>query len=122
MSIQVIAIARDEVGQVRVLGVIPDLLGWIEIGRVGRKPLHANRCGMAIQVITQNLGTVDTPSVDDEDEFATDTPSQRTQEGHDLRSANVLGVDLPVETESNVVSRKGDRTDNRQAIMTIPRS
>jgi hypothetical protein len=121
-GVKVIAIVRDEIGQVRVFGMIPDLLGWIEVRRVGRKPFHADRCGMATQVLTQNLGTVDIPSVKDEDEFAADTPSQRTQEDHDLWAASVLGVDLPVETKSLAASRKSDRTDNRQAIMTIPSS
>ena len=122
MNAKVITIARDEVGQIRVLGVIPDLLGGVEIWRVGRKPFHMDRGGMSIQVSTQDLGTVDIPSVEDEDEFAANIPPQRTQEGYDMWTADVLRVNLPVETESKDVSRKSDGTDNRQAIMTSPRS
>ena len=55
---QVIAIDRDEIGQVRVLSVIPDLLVWIEIRRVRREPFHVDRCGMTLQVAVQDFGTV----------------------------------------------------------------
>jgi len=113
-------VVRDEVGQVRVLCMIPDLLSRIEVRCIGRKPLHADDPGVALQVFLQDFGSVWFRSVEYEDELAADVAPQRPQENHDLKAADILGVNLPVETESNAASGKGNGTDNRQAIMTVP--
>ena len=38
--VQVIAVLRNEVGQVAVFGVVPHLFAGIEVRRIGRKPFH----------------------------------------------------------------------------------
>ena len=40
-------------------------------------------------------------------------PSQGSEEGHDLWATDILGVNLPVETESNALSRERDGTYDR---------
>jgi len=54
------------VGQISILAMVPDLLNWIKVGRIGRQPFNMDSRGVSFQVPPQCFRPMDTPSIHDE--------------------------------------------------------
>ena len=54
---EVIAVVRDEVGQIAVFGMVPHLLSRVEFRGVGREPFHLDPTAMAFQIFAHDLST-----------------------------------------------------------------
>ena len=120
MRVKVWRIPCDEVGQVAVLGVIPDLFARIELRGVRWKPFHADPRCMTLQVIVHRSTSVAVAPIPDEHDLAAHATAEMSQETHHMRPADIRGVDLPVQADSSSVRGEGDRVNDGQSVMSIP--
>ena len=120
MLVKVWSVQRDEVCQVAVLGVIPRLLGGIELRGIRWKPLHADRPAMTLQVLAHRSSPVAVAPIPDEHELVAYAATEMSQETHDLGPADICRVDLPVQADLPSVRGQGDRVNDRQPVMSIP--
>ncbi len=120
MLVKVWSVKGDEVCQVAVLGVIPGLLSGIELRGIRRKPFHADRPGMTLQVLAHRSSPVAVAPIPNEHDLAAYVATEMSQETHDLGPADIRGVDLPVQANSPSARGQGDRVNDRQPVMSIP--
>ncbi len=122
MCLQFVAIGGGEIGKVTVLAVIPDLLCWIELRCVCRKPFHLDILAITLEVLPDRTRLVHAPAVKDQNDLAAQMPSDTSQEAHDIISTDVVSLTLPIEPESTSQRCQGDRTDKRKSIVPLPLS
>ena len=120
MRVKIWRIPRDEVGQIGVLGVIPDLFAGIKLWGIRWKPFHADRPGMPLQVIAHRSAPVTGSPIPDEHDLAPHAAAEMSQETHHVRPPDIRGVNLPVQADSSSVRGQGDRVNDRQSVMSIP--
>jgi hypothetical protein len=111
---------RGQVGQITILAVVPDLLNWIEVRRIGRQPFNTEGLGMSFQVPPQSFCPMDTPSIHDEYHLATDISREGLQESDHILSTDVFLLNAPVKSNPASMGGKSNGTDDRESIMTTP--
>jgi len=85
-----VEIGRSEVREIAVLGVAPDLLGRVEVRRVGREPLDDDP-PIPGQPALDARRPVRAAPVPDERETARQVAMQRLEEPQDLGGSDVVG-------------------------------
>ncbi len=83
MNLKLLDVLGDEVGQVGVLGAVPDLLDGIELGGVGGQPFEGKGAAVALG---QPAGgrAMDVASIPHDDEVPAQASPNRVQEVNDL--------------------------------------
>ena len=123
LAMKVIAIFGDEVGQVAVLGVVPDLLGGVDPGSSpGRKPFDQDPATMAFQILAHDLGPMHAPAIPDQHQRTADARPKLAQESHDVVCTNVLPLSAPIHVQSPSPRRQSQSCGHRQSIMSVPRA
>lgn len=119
-NLQMIDIVGDKVGQVGVLGMAPDLFDRIQFGGVRWEKSHLYGLGKAFPQFSGG-GFVNTGSVPDHDQVSPQTPMQFGDEVFHHGRLDVLGIDAEVNAQASLFGRKGDRRDDGEAVMAVPR-
>ena len=120
MRVKIGAVVGNEIGQVAVLGVVPDLFGRVEVWGVGGEPFDPDACTVAVQILAHDFGPMDVPTIQDEDEFTLKTASDPAEKVHNVRSSNVFGLHVPIQTQPAALRGDGDGADDRQPVVTVP--
>ncbi len=100
-------IVGNEVGQVSVLSVAPDLLRRVEFGRIGRKPLHPDAIAEA-PLQPSHAGAMHLPSVEYQDDVAAQSTQQAGDKLHKVVGDDVVIDDVEVEAQAMTVRRAGE--------------
>ena len=111
---------RCQVGQIGILAVVPYLLNWIKVGRVGRQPFNADVLRVSFQVSPQCFCLMDTPSVHDQHQPSMDITGEGAQESDHILATDVLSLNTPVKPNPTSMGGKGNGTDDRESLMTTP--
>lgn len=111
---------RRQVDQITILAVVPDLLNWIKVRRIGRQPFNADSLGMGLQVAPQCFCPMDTPSIHDEYHPAANISRDGPQEGNHILSTDVFSLNAPVKPDPASMGGKSKGTDGRESIVTAP--
>jgi hypothetical protein len=106
-------VVRDEVGQVRILGVVPDLLGRIEVWGIGRQPFRLEPVRPAFQEDADRL-PVDVPAVQNDDEPPRQMAVESEQKRHHLGRTDVVGMKAEVQAHPASHGRDRDHRHGRQ--------
>ena len=109
----------DEIGQVGVLGVVPNHLDRIEFGGLSRQPDYLKLIRVLILQPPDGLA-MSTISIQHQDELAPQMPMDHRDEGYDLLVVDVLAANLEVEAQSLPHGRDRDPRDHRETIVAIP--
>jgi hypothetical protein len=112
-------IIRDEVGQVTVLGVIPDHLDRVQIRGVAGKPLYLKPVYFGLSQEPNGLA-VGTVAIHHHDELAAQVAVQQVEKGHNLLGGDVVVVHLEVQAQALPQGRHRDPSDDRETVMPIP--
>jgi len=112
-------VLRDKVGEVAVLGMAPPRFHRIELRCIGGKPFEFD----ILQPRSQDLfgsRTVNTPTIQHDDQRSAETFSQGLDECHRFGRTNVVRMDLKRRADVLPLRRKGHRTDYAQPVVPIP--
>src|SRR5882757_277621 len=108
-----------EVGQIAPLGVVPNMFGWIEFGRVGRQPFGPQPSRVLFVEQTDRFA-MHSPAIQDDDQRTAQLPIQVAQ-----KTAHVLGLDvvieeLEVQVQSQGPGSDGQGSDYAPAVVAVP--
>jgi len=118
---QLFDVRGSGVGKVRVLGMIPHLLGRVELRRVGRQVFDSDVPLMATQVLLENSCLVDTPAVENEYQGPSYVAPQHPKEEDQVAGSDVLlGLHPPVEPEPFATWGHGENANDGETIVTLP--
>lgn len=120
LAFQVVKVFRNEVGQIAVFGVRPNLLHRIEVWGVGRQRRELERFRKPLLEVSSR-GSVNAPSIPDHDQFPPQLSTQIDDEILDSVRLDVLGMDLEVDVQAVLFGRNGDRRDDGEPVVTVPR-
>lgn len=116
---KIVDIVGEVVGQVRILGVVPDHLHRVEVRGVGRQPFHLQPRGAGLLQETDRLAT-GTGTVEDQQELASHLPVDEAEERQDLCEADVVAMELEVQPQAAAQGCQGDSGNDREPIVTVP--
>ncbi len=105
-------VVGDVVGQVGVLGMRPDLLCGVEVRRVGWKPFDQEFAAEALHQPPCSR-SVDRPTIQDQDDPATNLAPQRANKILECIGIDVVIVNVEVQPEAPSLGRERDRRNNR---------
>jgi len=111
---------RRQICQITILAVVPDLLNWIKVRRIGGQPFNTDSLRMSLQVPPQCFCSMDTPSIHDEYHLATNISGEGPQKGNHILSTDVFSLNAPVKSNPASMGGKGNGTDDRESIVTTP--
>lgn len=118
--LQMIEVVGDKVGQVGVLGVVPNLFDRIQFGGVRREKSHFYGLGKAFPQLSGG-GFVNTGSIPDHDQVPPQTPMYFGDEVFHHGRLDVLGIDAEVNAQASLFGRNSDRCDDGEAVVAVPR-
>jgi len=111
----------NEVGQVAVFGVVPDLLHGVEFRGIRGQPFWFKPVRVSRAQHTDRLA-MDVVAVEDQNELPPKVAAQQTEEPFHLFRSDVVGMDLKVGAEPASDRRQGEGRNRRKAFSTIPAS
>jgi hypothetical protein len=112
-------IIRDEVGQISILGVIPEHLDWVEFRRIAGKPFHLEPV-YACFLQEANSLTVRAIAIQHQNQLSSQVTVQEIEKGHDLFETDVVIMHLKVQPQSMPKGSHGDGRDDRETVVPIP--
>ena len=77
--------------------VAPHVFHWIELRRVGGKPLHHDSPTGSLHIILHQSASMNRGAIPDDGQVPGDMPLEMAEELDDLWSFDAAGVDLEVE-------------------------
>jgi hypothetical protein len=116
---KILDVLRDEVGHVAVLGTIPHQFHRIQVGSIGRQPLDLKPVRVLSLHQSHRLA-VGVVAVQHQDELAPQALVHQGQERHNFLKADVVVVDLEIESQAAAYRGYRNPRDNRQTIMAVP--
>lgn len=108
-----------EVGQIAVLGVVPNLLRRIQLRRIGWQPFELKPIRM-LPLEELCCRTMHARTVPDENDLAADVAVHLKQEPDHVVRTGVVRQQLKVKTRQTSRGRESHHRDGRQAIVPIP--
>lgn len=117
---EIVGIGRCLVGQVGVLGVIPDLFRRVKVRRVAREPFDLNGALVTGKVAPDDGRLVHTPTIPDENDPPSEMASKPAKEQHQVVPADVPFLKGPIEPNATALWCHGERADGRDPIVTRP--
>ena len=118
-DVQVQQVVRDEVGQITIFGVVPNVFDWVEIRGIGRQPLEVEPIRMNVGDLTSGA-TMHIPAIPDQNGPPAQMTSKVPQKVDHVRRANVLFVNGKEEPQATPVGRDRHGTDDRESIVSVP--
>lgn len=119
--LEVVDVVRDEVRQVRVLGVAPHRLDRVELRAIGGQLLELD----PFPALLKNplLGrSVNAPAVPHHDQRPAEFFPQATEELNDVAGLHVLALHVEAAAHTGAAWRQRDRSDHAQPIASVPRA
>lgn len=114
---QVVDVFWDEIGELSVLRMIPDLLDGIEVWRIGRKPFDGDAASLELL----GRGPVHIEAIPDQEDLApAELAAQRPHEVLGIDRVNVVVMNSEVQTDSLPFRRDCQYADHREPIVAIP--
>lgn len=117
---QMVEVVGDEVRQVGVLGVIPNLFDRIEFGGVGREKGRFNRLGKSSPQFSRG-GFMNTGTIPDHKQVPPQGSTQLGDEVFDCGRVDILGMDAEVNAQATLFGRNGNRRNDGEAVVAVPR-
>jgi hypothetical protein len=115
---QMQGVVGDEVCQVRVLGVVPDLFVRVELGGVGGQPFDADSPTEAF-LKPSSSRSMHGPAIHDQDNRSAEPLQQGGDKGFKIVRDDVVVEDVKVETQPFAPWRDCNRRNDRQPVMPI---
>lgn len=109
----------NEVGQIAVLAMIPNLFGRIEVGRVAGEPLKLEPCWVKVLEMLRR-GAVDGVPIPDQDHLATEVSMHLREKPNHVVRPNIVRQQLKVQLQGMPLGRNGNGRDRRKPIVPIP--
>ena len=111
-------IIRGSVGEF-VIGLSPDVLGWVEFQGIGREVVHAE--SRMIDEEGPDLSpTIDRPAIPEQVDRTAKVAHEVTQEGLDIEPREIVGPTAEVKCHAPPPWRHRQATADRQAIVAVP--
>lgn len=98
-SSQLQYVVGNEVSQVGVIGVAPDLFHWVELRRVGRQPFDLHAAAETLLMLP-NAGLVNLPAIPHQDNTPADASKQAGHALDEIVGNDVMVEDIEVEPRS----------------------
>lgn len=117
--LQMLDVIRNEVGQVGILGVVPNHLNGIEIRSIAGQPFHFQPRYVGFLEQAHGLAMRIVP-IQDQDELAPQMAVDQVEKGDDVIEADVVLMQLEVHTQTTPLGRHGEGGDDREPVMAIP--
>lgn len=109
-------INRCVVGQVRPLQPVPQLLDWVQLGRVaGQRHRFQSR-----RVHKAGGGAVHLPAVPNDNDPATEVPQEIAQEGDDVRGLEVAVLERADEQAQPLSARRQREGGHDRHLLPVP--
>lgn len=118
-SAQMVHVLSDEVGQVGVLGSIPQLLIGIEIGGIGWQPFDVQPLGKTLSQ-TACGRAMHRPAVPHQDNAFGKMFQQRGHKGFGLVGGDIAVEHVKIKTQSTPLRRERNGRNGRQAVTSVP--
>ena len=116
---QVFGIVRDEVGQLAVFTMVPDLLVGIQFRSIRRKPLDIDSAAKpSLQLPCP--AAMDHPPVDHKNDPGWKMFQQIGHKICKIRSTNIVAFDRKIQPQTAAFRRAGYGRNHRQSIPAIP--
>src|SRR5262245_21264070 len=119
MLVEVVDVVRNEVGQVAIFGLVPNVFDGIKIGRIGRQPLHAQP-GATLFLKAANRRAVDGPAVADQQQWPTQSVMDSANESDHVLRCEIMVGQVVVQTKALCPGSDGEGAQCTEAIMSIP--
>ena len=116
--VEVVDVVGDEVGQGRVLGVTPQSLDRIQVGRISREPLDVEPGGTALLQLA-NRRPMDIEPIQHHDQRSLMDAMQLSQVAHHVAGSYVAFLHDEVRANPQSSRRETQAADHAQAIMTL---
>lgn len=116
---QMQSVVGDEVRQVRVLGVVPDLFVRVELRGVGGQPFDADSPTEAF-LKPSSSRSMHGPAIHDQDHRSAEPLQQGGDKGFKIVRDDVVIEDVEVEPQPFAPWRDCNRRNDRQSVMPIP--
>jgi len=113
---QVNHIVRDKISQIGIFGLVPDTLHRIEFRRVGRQPFQLQPTPKASGQPPPS-GTVDRPTIPDQNEATGKLSQQFANEGLDIIGANISLPEVKVQPQTSTLRRDANRRDTGKPVV-----
>lgn len=118
--VQLIDVFGDDVGQISVFGLVPNVLDGIEFGCVCRQPFDLEPGSTHLRKLP-NSGTMSRQAITDEDKRAAQVRMDFSQEANKVGRSSVVVKEFVIQAQPGGPRRPSDCGQCRDSIVTIPR-
>jgi len=112
-------ILRDKVGQVSILACVPNLLRRIKLRRISRQPLNLDSSGQS-PAKSSSPTSVNWPAIHDQYKTMGQMTKQPTNESFKIIGANIMLLQVKIQTQAMLFRRNSNRRDSRKPVMSGP--
>src|SRR5262249_46093675 len=113
-------VIRQIIGQIPVLGLVPDLLGGIEFRGIGRQPRDPHQPGGTLRPQAAQGGTMHAPAIEDKKKGAAQVALEQVEEGQHVGCADIVGMQAKIEPQALALRGASERAADREAVMARP--
>ena len=117
--VQFVDVARNPVGQIAILGLVPDAFHGIEFGRVSRQPFGAEP-GAAASEHFANGGAMGREAVTYKEQRSSQVVMHETEEPNDIGGAGIMIEQLVIQAEATRPRSAAERGHRGDAVMPVP--
>ena len=112
-------IVRDEVGQVHVLGSVPDALHWVKLRSIRWQPFNLKPARESLEQ-SSNCRSMNLPPVEDQNNSSRQTVQQSLDELFEIIADDVVIKDIKVQTQPSGLRRDANGRNNRKPVPSVP--